>query len=187
MAMLSSVPGVSMYSPDTYEDLENTLEKAVRENAFTVIRYPRGKEIPFDRSRLHRRETLSFADVKAPAAVIVTYGRLTANALRAADMLAETHAVRVVRLDRIYPLDANDLLPLLTDAPLVLFAEEGIRSGGIGEKLGSLLSENGYGGRYAVRSVENRFVPGGDLPSLDALLGFTPEALAAFILENTEK
>jgi len=152
-----------------------------------VIRYPRGKEIPFDRSVLTRGKTLSFTETRDPAAVLFTYGRLTAHALAAAEALSEEHPVRVVRLDRIYPLDPGEILPLVKDAPAVLFTEEGIRSGGIGEKLAALLSENGYSGRLAIRAVENRFVPGGDLPSLDALLGFTPDAIQSFILENTQK
>ena len=41
----------------------------------------------------------------------------------------------------------------------VFFFEEGIKSGGVGEKLGSMLLENGYKGEYIINAVNDEFVP----------------------------
>lgn len=183
-ALFSSIPGISIWSPDTFEDLEKTLAAAVNTSALTVIRYPRGKEMPAERSVLRRGETLSFTETPQPHITIFTYGRLTARVLEAASSLRGKCRIRVVRLDRIYPLDPREILPLTADSPAVLFAEEGILSGGIGEKLAALLSENGYSGTVRIRAIRDRFVPGGDLASLETLLGFTPAALADWILES---
>ena len=41
----------------------------------------------------------------------------------------------------------------------ILFYEEGIRTGGIGEQCGSRLLEEGFHGRYRIFAVEERFIP----------------------------
>ena len=40
----------------------------------------------------------------------------------------------------------------------IYFFEEGIRSGGVGEKLASLLMQCGYKGEFALTSIEDKFV-----------------------------
>ncbi len=172
-AFLSSVPGVTVFSPSTAEELQNDLHAALYGcEGPAAVRYPRGvlAEAPRD---FH--PTFGNYDFWSPLPdaeiLLVTYGRLFFEAAEAVKRLAELHIrAAVLKLNRIKPLEPacfSFCLPFKD----VLFFEEGIRSGGIGEHFGSLLGEQPFQGRYRIHAIEDRFVPQGDVPWLLAELG----------------
>lgn len=196
VSMLSSIPGISIYSPDSFAELRESLDEAVSLDALTAVRYPRGGEPEYDRSVYHPicGDAAVAADYGvAPRLTVITYGRITAEASHAAEALsARGTAVRIIRLKKIYPVDAQALLPELRGEALYLL-EEGIESGGVGEKLAALLLtalsvRGGRVPRTVVHAVHDRFVPHGDVPSLFRELGFDSVSLehrfAAVLGEN---
>ena len=196
VSMLSSIPGISIYSPDSFAELRESLDEAVSLDALTAVRYPRGGEPEYDRSVYHPicGDAAIAADYGvAPRLTVITYGRITAEASHAAEALsARGTAVRIIRLKKIYPVDAQALLPELRGEALYLL-EEGIESGGVGEKLAAALLtalsvRGGRVPRTVVHAVHDRFVPHGDVPSLFRELGFDSVSLehrfAAVLGEN---
>ena len=196
VSMLSSIPGISIYSPDSFAELRESLDEAVSLDALTAVRYPRGGEPEYDRSVYHPicGDAAVAADYGvAPRLTVITYGRITAEASHAAEALsARGTAVRIIRLKKIYPVDAQALLPELRGEALYLL-EEGIESGGVGEKLAAALLtalsvRGGRVPRTVVHAVHDRFVPHGDVPSLFRELGFDSVSLehrfAAVLGEN---
>ena len=92
--------------------------------------------------------------------------------------------MKLVKLERIVPLPFDEIKEALGAARYVLFAEEGIKSGGIGEKLGAALSVSGCGAKYKIHALTD-FVPQGSLSDLLEKYGFTPEALCDELTEFT--
>jgi len=152
VAFLSTVPGMNIYSPASFSELENLLLKSLNFDFPCAIRYPRGIE----NSSIDYRTTDNDFDVFGSGDnLIVTYGRVFDNALVALDSLENT---AVLKLNKIYPL-SDDLLLEIKKYKNIFFFEEGIKSGGIGEKLGAKILEADISVSYKVTAINNEFVP----------------------------
>lgn len=195
VSLFSSIPGVVIYSPETYDEQEEAFARSLASSEIDIVRYPKGAEIEYNREGFIGSFDLKYKLPPSPDVVIVTYGRITANAVLAAKMLSEGsgggYSVGVIKLVKIYPFDADEIKKLCCGAKLVYLLEEGMKSGGIAEKLAAEfacddVAQNKVNGRsheprIAIRAIDGRFVSHGDVDSLYRELGFTPDAIAAEI------
>ena len=182
VALFSSIPGVTILSPDSRAELSSLIAEPYESKAPRVIRYPKGREADYPRERFQR--TGSGLSVFGPDAdiLIVTYGRVTAQAYDAADLLAPVLRVGVVRFTKIAPLDGCALYDAVRGAKEVFFLEEGIKRGGFAENAAAYLETAGYKGRVSIHAIEDEFPPHGDLDFLFEKYGFTSDAIARRIL-----
>ena len=158
VAMLSSVPGITLYSPATYEEMRCSLYKSLYEHTgVCCVRYPRGGESKLPAFDPQAPWAIEPKGAK-PRLLLVTYGKLSAQAVQAAQTLSQQGVpTAVLKLLRLLPF-CEEAVEQAMQAEYVLFAEEGIESGGIGQMFGSHLLENGFQGHYRVLAVHDRFV-----------------------------
>ena len=187
VAFLNQIPSVSIYSPETYEELHTCLREAIALPSPSAVRYPRGKEEVYEKQVLAKNADMEIiGDAAVPQAVIFTYGRMAVQACKAALLLKERGIrVRVVKLIRIKPFDAEMLARLAEGASVVYVLEEGIREGGFGEALLARFAELGLRFRCRIRAIEGVFPAHGDTKELYRDHGFLPEQVAAEIEELT--
>lgn len=158
-AFLSQIPGTTVYSPATFADLRYAMQKALYEtDGLVAVRYPRGGE-PTLSPKLPE-EPAEWLHLKyGGETLVISYGREFGEVYRAAQSLAERgKTVDLLKLHRIAPLP-EACIALAKRYRTILFVEEGIRSGGIGEHFLSRLSDAGYIGRMTIQAVENPFLP----------------------------
>jgi len=156
VSLFSSIPDCTIYSPETYEELNESLDKALYEKNVSVLRYPKGDILQYDRSRFIYNDTKDICvcgDYNADV-VLITYGRVTAEAYKAFEVLRKYTSVMLIKLVKIYPLDFETLSNAVDSSKLVYILEEGIKSGGIGEKIASYFSGK-YGGNVIINAVDN--------------------------------
>ncbi len=167
VAFLQSIPKVTVYSPTTYDEMKIDFGNAFyRDSDVVAVRYPRGgqPELPADFEPSYG--TFDLYGYAWASIVIVTYGRLFGEVAKAAnELLKHNVKVKVLKLNRIKPIDADAVRAVL-NAKSIVFYEEGVRSGGIGEKFASLLLQNGYKGNYDIVAVEDCFVKQAKIPEL---------------------
>lgn len=172
---------MSLYSPATYEELRWALDKALyTETGVCGVRYPRGGEKPELAKQCVPAEwqLLSAHQPEQKENLMVTYGRLTAEALGAAEKLAsQGKQVSVLKLTKIFPL-AQDALQEMKQYKNILFLEEGIQTGGLGQYVASKLLEDGYSGKYRLRGVNDRFVPQATVAEATALCRLDADSIA---------
>ena len=90
--------------------------------------------------------------------LIVTYGRLFAECLRAGELLASRGIpVALLKLNRIRPVPQQSVQKSLAYR-YVFFAEEAIAAGGVGEHFLRLLVEQGFSGKFHLNAVQDHFV-----------------------------
>ncbi len=184
VAEFSSIPGVNIYSPDSFAELEKALEKSVGSGSLDVIRYPKGKEPEYDRGAFSDRGAYSVADVGGAAKLaVVTYGRVTGSVYEAS--VRSGVDARIIRLKRVFPIAEDIFDKELGGIRSVLFVEEGIKSGGVGEKFASALAEHNVSMPVKIRALEG-FVPNGSLSDLWDEYGLTPEKLSGEIARYAE-
>ncbi len=152
VAFLSSIPDVKIYAPATFSELREMLENRLNNpNGIAAIRYPRGGEPEITETSEDFGEFTMFGTGET---AIITYGTLTAEALKAKQIFDTNNInVAVVKLNVINPL-SDALFEKLSSFKNVLFFEEGILSGGVAEKCGFKLLQNGFSGKYKAQAVE---------------------------------
>lgn len=152
VAFLTSVPGMTVYSPTYYEELERDIELSAQSDKFVAIRYPRGCEKSGAEKEISGNYTVFEGSGEK---AIVTYGRIFQNALEAQKKLPD---VTLIKLNKIYPV-SDSLINEMQKYKELHFFEEGIKNGGIAELCAARLLENGYGGKYIIHAIDNKFVP----------------------------
>ncbi len=157
VAMLSNIPGITIYSPATYQEMRQDLyDSLYLQTGVCCVRYPRGGEIRLPENLiLHQGWQIQEPEAET---ILVTYGRISQEAFSAAEQLRKQGlSVGVLKLNRILPLDP-EAVNFLTAKQRVIFVEEGIKIGGIGQLLGEYLLEQDYQGKYRVIAVDDCFI-----------------------------
>ncbi len=178
VSFLSSIPNVIIYSPSTFDEMKVDFGNAFyRDEGVVAVRYPRGGElsIPDDYT-----PGLGLFDIYGEkcGTVIVTYGRVFGEACRALEILKNSGIkVCILKLNRIRPIP-EEALDFALGAENIFFFEEGVKSGGIGEKLAAELLENGYKGRYSLTAVNDEFVKQATISELYDKYGLSAEKIA---------
>ena len=152
VSFLSSIPGVTIYAPATFNELREMLEKRMSNpQGIAAIRYPRGGEPEITEMGEFLGKYTVFGNGET---VIVTYGTLTYEALKAKEILNSNGIdVTVLKLNIVNPL-SEELLKKLMQFKSIVFFEEGILSGGVAERVGFKLIERGFNGKYKAQAVE---------------------------------
>lgn len=185
VAFLSTIPDIIVYSPCCYRSLEADINNAVNaDEAAVAVRYPRGGQA--DNISVLQYDCVEFSTYgdKNAETCIVTYGRVTSQAIKAVDELsAKNINALLISLNRIKPLPEN-AVDIMYTMKKVFFFEEGIRSGGIGEKTGFRLLERGYKGAFSLTAVNDRFVSQATVGELLHEYGLDAEGIVKKISED---
>ncbi len=158
-SFLNSIPKIKIYSPSTYQALKKSFVNGIYHNdGLVAIRYPRGTEKEEPESFSFSCDNYDIYGDLSAKSFIVTYGRISSFAFKAADELnKDGSAVAVLKLNCIKPIDEQAIKAVL-DTENIYFFEEGIKSGGIGESFLMLLNENGYKGKFKLTAIDDCFV-----------------------------
>lgn len=151
VSYLKCIPNMTVYSPATFKELEYRIMDSAEKNIPYAIRYPRGGEGEAPEFDIIADYDLIYPNRKN---LIVTYGRLFAEASAAADELGNTS---ILKLNKIYPV-ADKVYEIISSFDRVFFYEETEKSGGIGETVAEELMCRGYKGKFSLYAIENKFV-----------------------------
>ena len=182
VSMLNSIPDVTVYSPCYFDGVENALTAALYDTeGLAAVRYPRGGEGEKPDGYSLENINYEFFGGHGGDTLIVTYGRLFSEALKAQRLLKEQgRDVCILKLCRIKPID-----PKAVDEAKayrnIFFFEEGMRSGSVADMLRDQFEEIGYDGHYHVRAVDNIYVQHAAVQSSLKALGLDAESMAAAI------
>ena len=153
VAFLNTIPNVTIYAPSSFKELELMLDKAIYDTKGTVaVRYPRGSEsyLPDNFEPSAEPYTL-YGDIDSDD-LVITYGRTFSYVCLARDEI--DRKVCILKLNRIKPV-SEKAFEIALNYKRVFFFEEGIKSGGVGEKFGFSLYQSGFRGKYHLTAIEN--------------------------------
>ena len=152
VAFLSQVPYMRIYTPVTEEGVKRALLAAKAEDGPAAVRYANYPENARIVSEFYKdgipempSALKNYDDGAELDAVIITYGKITKEALAAADSLKkEGIRAGVILLEYLKPYDrlareTEKLIPMGTKA--IVYLEEEIRNGGAGMLLSDKMSE----------------------------------------------
>ncbi len=188
VSLILHIPNISLYAPISYNSLVSIMNMTKNSSSAVAIRYPNASENSDALSRLSyiRKDKdcmllTDFSTEDTPKYLFVTYGKLYEKVLSAVDMLkAEGFSVGVIVLEVLKPykpsLDA--ILKHIKSAERVIFAEEGIKSGGLSQTLVSeLLSSKIEGTELLICAIDDNFASPSTEVELYSYVALSAEAL----------
>ena len=150
--ILTTIPGVTIYSPSDYSELESDLIKAFSSEGVQSVRYPRDSEKKIPENFVRNYSDFDYFKGKKDC-LIVAYGRLFIEAAFAADKTGAS----VLKIGKVFPIE-HELIEIAKNYKNIFFFEESVEFGSISEHFGKMLSESGFEGNYKTFCV-NGFVP----------------------------
>lgn len=180
---LLTVPGMTIYAPASYAELESALRQAIYDTHGPVaVRYPRGCEgcytdNTFDRPSAVLRQG---SDV-----TIISYGIMINQALLAAEEL-EKHGVstEIIKLNRLSDFDSPTILASMAKTGHAVILEDSIQSGAMGEKIAAAAAKQQCHADITLLNLKNRFIPEGTVDQLYSAYGIDTNTVVGYILEQ---
>ena len=176
IAFLSNMPSMTVLSPASFRELEEMLDYAINKHTGPIaIRYPRGNT-SIDLAGSFEPGKCRIIG-KPGENVIIACGRTVKTAQDAAKLLNEQGIeVCIAALSTVSPLPDN-LLPLISTAKRVITIEDHSISGGIGEKIGSLITQSRYNIKFTPMAYPNEPIVHGTVPELDIKYGLDAKSV----------
>ena len=188
VAFFSNV-NIPVFAPANYAELRYWLTYLVREaRGPRTIRYARGEENPALAALPCTGKRFDLLEPAADARIaLVSYGAETEEIIAARDLLAQNgQQADCVKLTQIYPLP-DGLCDALKPYDTILFAEDSVRTGSIGEQLGFALQQCGWQGRYLLHAVDNTHLLHANVPELRKDQQLDAAALCTDILNHLKE
>lgn len=184
VAMLSSVPGMTVLAPASFGELRSMLRRAVLEESGPVaVRYPRGGEGAY--AEEHSAEN-AVCLREGRDVTLVSYGLEINEAIMAADILGESGlSAEVIKINRLCPLDPSLVVSSVKKTGKLIVAEDVCRAGCLGEQLLCACGEAGITAESALLlNLGDGILENGAPDDLKKLTGLDGDGIARRILEN---
>lgn len=156
---LNTIPDIKIYSPCCFRSLAADINNALFADEYAVaVRYPKGKQA--ENVSALQYDCVEFSTYKSKEAkeLIVTYGKITSEAISAVDELCKEGVdIGLLSLNQIKPIP-QEAVEIMLGKKKIFFFEEGLRSGGVGEKLALNLLEKQFKGEFILTAVNDEFV-----------------------------
>lgn len=192
VSFISHIPNMTLLAPASYASLRDMLRFAESHVGPVAIRYPNAREpaeilshfTPISED-IACRISADFNTENTPEHIFITYGTLVTNVAAAADILREEGmSVGILLVESLKPYGpvADKLLPIISGAKRVVFAEEGIKNGGAAEILREELVSRGIDlGKieYRIAAIEDNFASPTEPCELYSYVGLSADKLAA--------
>lgn len=182
-AYMRMFPNFVLMAPGDELDVAPMLRFALGHDGPASLRYPKANLEKFDRAvapvEAGVAEVLEWGD----DVILLAYGTLLSNCLKAADQLrAEGLSVGVVNARFVKPLDRAIVTRAVEEAALVVTVEEGTLEGGFGSAVLEAINTAGLGGGNVVRlGLPDRFVEHGERGELLESLGLDAAGICASV------
>ena len=155
VSFLSHIPNMTVYTPITLDALYSSMYAAFSSDSPCAIRYPNGREDETIKKEFY--STVQAGDIfdlscranfdpsDDPRVIIITHGRITAEAIKASQSLHQRGIhCGIILLEMLKPYDiiAGQIADMMPEsAELIVFLEEEIRAGGMGISLSDKLKK----------------------------------------------
>ena len=188
-AFLSQV-GMPIYAPSNYAELNYWLHEmlASKEQGPRAIRYPRGGESArLAKYGCSQQEYDFLQKVPGAQAALVSYADEVEDILQAAEKLTQERIeCDAVKLVKIYPF-TDKFVDAMCNYEIVLFAEECVAAGGIGEHLEYAMQQKGWQGRFIHCAVRTACLPHATVAQIKQTVGLDAEHLAQQVRDALPK
>lgn len=185
IALMRTIPGMVVLSPADAVETKKMVFAAAEYNGPVYIRMGRlDVETIFDEATYDFQIGIANTVREGNDVTIAATGLMTAEALKAADILAqEGISVRVINVGTIKPLDGETILKAAQETKFIITAEEHSVIGGLGSAVSEFLSEV-HPTKVKKLGLYDKFGQSGKANELLEKYELTAAKLVAMVKEN---
>lgn len=185
IALMRAIPGMVVLSPADAVETKKMVFAAAEYNGPVYIRMGRlDVETIFDEATYDFQIGIANTIREGNDVTIAATGLMTAEALKAADILAqEGISVRVINVGTIKPLDGETILKAAQETKFIITAEEHSVIGGLGSAISEFLSEV-HPTKVKKLGLYDKFGQSGKANELLEKYELTAAKLVAMVKEN---
>lgn len=185
IALMRAIPGMVVLSPADAVETKKMVFAAAEYNGPVYIRMGRlDVETIFDEATYDFQIGIANTVREGNDVTIAATGLMTAEALKAADILAqEGISVRVINVGTIKPLDGETILKAAQETKFIITAEEHSVIGGLGSAVSEFLSEV-HPTKIKKLGLYDKFGQSGKANELLEKYELTAAKLVAMVKEN---
>ena len=185
IALMRSIPGMVVLSPADAVETKKMVFAAAEYNGPVYIRMGRlDVDTIFDEATYDFQIGIANTLREGNDVTIAATGLMTAEALKAADILAqEGISVRVINVGTIKPLDGETILKAAQETKFIITAEEHSVIGGLGSAVSEFLSEV-HPTKVKKLGIYDKFGQSGKANELLEKYELTAAKLVAMVKEN---
>lgn len=184
LSYLSTIPNLTVMAPKNKWELSDMLKYAIAAEEPVAIRYPRGDACDWwkeQRAPIQKGRAEVLATGKEVA--LLAIGSMVETAWEVRSRLAEYGiAATVVNARFAVPLDRECILSLAGNHGLLVTMEENVASGGFGEHVAALLSDEQIPVQLIRIAIADQFVEHGSVEQLKEALGLDVDSVTQKIL-----
>ena len=183
VSFLTGIPGFTVLCPASFAELRTMIHQALFETDGPVaVRYPRGGEGRFTADTSNQPVVRLREGTQA---VLITYGILVNQALEAAEQLEkEGISAKVLKLNRIAPLDMAAVLRETEGMDIVLVLEDCFETGSVGQQIAAGMEEAGQHHAHVIlQNLKDHFAPEGTVEQLQQRFGLDADGAAGAVKE----
>jgi 1-deoxy-D-xylulose-5-phosphate synthase len=183
IAMFRAIPNMVVMAPRDGAELRDMMLTAKNHlDGPIALRYPRAAVMPNSMERVPRELAIGKAEVirhtDGPA-VLLSYGHIFANVMKAAELLEqEGIEVAVVNARFAKPLDLEMLREIAKRYRVIVSVEEGCVAGGFGSAVNEAFVAMQLAARCEILGVPDAFIEHGDQSFQQELAGISPPQIA---------
>ena len=185
VGFLRQIPGLLVLTPASMEEQKGMLRWAVEEyDGPVAIRYPRGGDRGYSQSAWAGDPSRVVCHREGGDVVLLTYGTILDNVMRAAEQLARQGIeAQVLRLLSVSELPAQQIREQLHGCKNLIVVEEASGGSGISGPLSLALRQTGTDCRVFSRDLGKDFVPHGPVTQLYTHCGLDADSIAEYTKE----
>ncbi|WP_291256660.1 transketolase family protein [Fusobacterium sp.] len=185
IALMRSIPGMVVLSPADAVETKKMVFAVAEYNGPVYIRMGRlDVETIFDEATYDFQIGIANTLREGTDVTIASTGLMTAEALKAAEILAEEGiSVRVINVGTIKPLDGETILKAAQETKFIITAEEHSVIGGLGSAVSEFLSEV-HPTKVKKLGIYDKFGQSGKANELLEKYELTAAKLVAMVKEN---
>ena len=179
LSYLSSIPNMHVMAPKNKWELSDMMKFAVSFGAPIAIRYPRGEAydgLSEYRAPIRYGKAEMIAEEKDIALFAV--GGMVKEAEKVREMLkAEGYSVTLVNARFVKPVDEEMILKLAENHRLCVTMEENVESGGLGEKVRTVVEEKSLSMKILSVAIPDEYVEHGNVDLLKKEIGIDEDSV----------
>ncbi len=183
VSMTLNLPNSLIYSPATFKEMEYAFFKCAEHPYLSVLRYPKGDEAKVSAAVFDTPYDFSVDVIKKCDVLLVSYGRITDEVLKAKVILEKNgFSVVVLKFLKLKPIDFKKVSKLISSLlpKLLCCVEEGMKIGGFSEYLVSNIQTDA---EVKIVAIDEMFVPQGSMEELYDYCGLSARKIAAKVLK----
>ena len=187
ISLFRNIPGLSFLAPVSQEEMNRQIGWALEQKSPVLLRYAKDWCIPentIPSEEITPGRGITIRKQESASVLFLSLGGLLGEILGAVDLLenkgifCHVHYLRFIR-----PLDEKYLLNLMDSYDIVIFVEEGIRKGGMGEEISALIRESGSELLFHYYGIPSKYLPQAGRGELIRQCGLDAVSIAAKVEE----